>query len=215
MSDEYPDVHIQNISRTEIDGGTCKRILSFTGRQSKLEELANQFRQREKVELFERVSEFKEDNRIYYHTNINYDEDNSIASIIGDHGCYQHTTVTVQQGVEHWGIYSESKDDVLDLISDIESKGNELVSYRAVDVSEVNGGKFGGYESLYNQFTSAQRRSFQTALEIGYYEQEEDVSIEDVAEQLDRHPTTVWEQLNEVERKVLNEVGNVVFGYDG
>lgn len=211
-SNQFPDVHIQNISKTEIEGEKCKRILCFSSPKSEVENFASQFRDRAKVELFERISEFGEDDRIYYHANIDYNEDHSIAGIVGDHGCYQHTTVTVQQGIEHWGIYSENKEKVRELISDIQSKGNELVSYRAVNVDKVSGGKFGGYESLYNQFTTAQRRSFRTALRMGYYESNQNVTIEDIADQLDRHRTTVWEQLTEVENKVLKSVGIVMFG---
>ncbi|WP_161782055.1 helix-turn-helix domain-containing protein [Halolamina rubra] len=172
---------------------------------------AETFRDHEKVRAFNRVSNL-ETNPVFYSATIRYHNGPSIAELVMEHGCYQNSTVVVKHGVEHWIVYTDDESEVNGLTNDIESHGNDIVNYRSVDIGTISSNKLHGYETLFAQLTDSQKQAFETALKCGFYEHESEVTVEDVADQLNRHHTTVWEHLDKAEEVILHEVGQRIFG---
>lgn len=210
-SDKYPDVKLRNISRVQVGEEVNKRLLGLSGSIEAVRAFAETFREREKVVSFDRVSGI-DTTPVFYSATIRYHEGPSIAKLVTENGCYQNSTVVVRRGVEHWIVYTDDESEVQGLIDDIEAHGNEIVAYRGVDVGAISSGKLYEYETLFSQLTESQREAFETALGLGFYEHETDVTVEDVADCLDRHQTTVWEHLDKAEETILNEVGQRLFG---
>lgn len=210
-SAEYPHIQIQNISKVE-GGEMSKRLLGLRGSNANIRSFAEDFRNKDDVEKFEKIAEAN--NMTYFSGHIDYHDNPSIASIVESLGCFQHSTVTVQKGIENWVLYSKEQKIVRDLISQIEGFGNEVNLYQSVDVGEVSGSKLSGFAGLSNHLTPAQKNAFKKALQIGYYDADEDISIKEVANILDRHPTTVWEHLEKAESKILTDVGVKIFNFD-
>jgi len=209
-SDQYPNVKLRNISKSQVGDGVNKRLLGLSGPREAVESFAGTFRDREKVRSFDRVSNM-ETSPVYYSATIEYSEGPSIAKLVTENGCYQNSTVLVKHGIEHWIVYTEDESEVQGLIDDIESHGNDIVGYRSVDVGAISSAKLYGYETLFAQLTDAQREAFETALEAGFYEHGSEVTVEDVADRVGRHHTTVWEHLDKAEDTILHEVGKRLF----
>lgn len=208
-SKHYPHLQIQNISKVEGDSEVSKRLLGLRGNQNDITEFADDFRAHDQVQTFDRVS--NSNDLTYFSAHIEYHEGPSIASIVQSIGCFQHSTVTVQGGIENWVVYTDDRTLVHDLVSKVESYENEVTLYRSVDVGEISGQKMSGLASLSNQLTPAQQKAFERALQEDYYILGEDVTVKDVAETLDRHYTTVWEHLDKAEKKILQDVGAKLF----
>lgn len=211
-SAEVPAVHLENISKVEVNGRTSKRLLRLRGESDAIERFAETFREQDSVERFEQVSETASGSKAYFTTEILYgDENPSMHQLISNHGCYQQTTVSVQEGIENWVVYSENKNTLHSLIEDIEKTDNDLTLYRSVELGES--GDIDHIESatLLSQLTERQQTVLRTALDMGYYDADSDVAMEDVGDVLDVHQSTVWEHINKVENKILQRVGEAVF----
>lgn len=209
-SDQYPEIVLRNVSKSQVGEKVNKRLLGLSGPKEVIESFAEAFRDREKVRSFHRISNL-ETIPVYYSAAIQYDDGPSIAKLVMENGCYQNSTVVVKHGIEHWIVYTDDESEVKGLIEGIKSYGNDIVGYRSVDVGTISSIKFHGYETLVAQLTDSQKQAFETALQCGYYEHESEVTVEDVADRLDRHHTTIWEHLDKAEEIILNEVGQRIF----
>lgn len=122
-SDAYPTIHLQNISKIEISEHTSKRLLCLRGEETAIDDFATEFRNHGTVILFERVSETDNGQQVYFTSEIEFKHENpSMMSMIRNHECYQHTSVTVQAGIENWIIYSEEKSPIHSLIAKLRKK---------------------------------------------------------------------------------------------
>lgn len=209
-SSQYPEVELRNVSKSHVGEEFNKRLLGLSGPKEVIQAFADTFRDRAKVQSFERVSDL-ETSPVFYSATIRYHDEPSIAKLVMENGCYQNNTVVVKHGVEHWVVYSDDESEVKELTEDIESYGNDIVAYRSVDVGTISSNKLHGYETLFAQLTDSQQQAFETALQCGFYEHESEVTVEDVADRLGRHNTTVWEHLDKAEEIVLHEVGHRLF----
>jgi predicted DNA binding protein len=205
----HPNIHIKNISKVNVESYPSKRLLCLQGDSSQIEAFADTFRDHEIVQNFRKVSGNNSNEVKYFSATINYQEDNpSIAEIVSSHGCYQHATVSVQRGIEHWILYAEEKSTIRDLMADIEKSGNDIELYRNSDIKPSSSAGFDGLDALYTQLTSQQQAAFETALQLGRYTEESNTSMEDIADTLGIHRTTAWEHITKAENKLLRHIGD-------
>lgn len=210
----HHDVHLQNLSKVSRTDGPSKRLLRLQGNAEAISAFVEEFRSREEVQSFEFVSQTTDGSECYASTEVAFSGDNpSINSFVANHHCHHYPTVNVRRGIEHWILYTESKDVVVELMEMLEKHGNETNLIRSVDITESNSG-MDGFSTLFMELTDRQRITFEAALQEGYYEDDSDVTVEDIAETLGVHPTTSWEHLSKAENQILRSIGKRLIGYD-
>lgn len=210
-SAEYPSVHVQNLSKGQHPAGAAKRLLSLRGSAEKVAEFTESFQNHPGGARIDRISEGG-DGTTFYTAEIEYAEENpSVLSLMYANGCYQHSTVSIKEGVETWKLYTEDKTVVHELIADIEDRGNDVRTYRNKDLGEIDDVTSMEYESVLTQLTARQQTVIETALRLGYYDQSTSVTTETIGAELDLHQSTVWEHLSKAENAILSEVGQQLF----
>lgn len=212
VSRDHPDVRIQNVSKVRLSDGSAKRLLRLTGSDDAIQSSAADFRDHERTERFVRVSDGSLSDSAYFTSEIRYDDDNpSILRHIDLAGCFQHSDVVVQHGVEHWGVYTDERDSVRTLVRSLEQCDNNVELDRSVDAGPVTDEKTIQHAALRSNLTDRQAAAFEAALALGYYENESSSTMEDIAEHLDLHRSTVGEHLKKAQNTLLTEVGKGLF----
>lgn len=208
-----PNVHIQNLSKGRLSGQCAKRLLRLRGDPADIEAFAEDFRAHGTVRQFRRLSETDPDSQVaYFSSEIAFDPTNpSILSCIHDKGCYQHSTVSVKRGEEHWKIYTEDTSAVHELVTEIEDLGNDVTLYRTTEIGSLEGNATLDFAPLLTELTPRQQTTFETALSMDYYDADADTTIEDIADDLDVHQSTAWEHLKKAENRILTEIGQQLF----
>jgi hypothetical protein len=205
----HPDVHIQNLSKGQLANGVAKRLLSVRGSADAITAFATDFRSHSAVQRFERVGGEDETSLAYYTSEIEFDPENpSILSLVHNHGCFQHNTVSVKHGMEHWKVYTEDGATVHELIDKLEALGNDVTLYRSMDMDSLGESDSFDVATVLAELTARQQAVLETALSMGYYDTSAAVTTEDVAEEFDLHQSTVWEHLKKAENKILQTVGH-------
>ncbi|WP_254546923.1 helix-turn-helix domain-containing protein [Halomarina pelagica] len=206
-----PDVHLQNLARSQVSDGHAKRLLCLRGQPDHIDRFAVEFRDHDIVEKFERVSE-GDSRGEYFSCEITYEDENpSLLQIVNTSGCYQHSTISVKNGVENWIVYTEEKSRIHELISTIETLDNDIELYRSTNIGKLNSDTAMEFTALLSNLTSRQQTAFETALSLGYYENESDTTMEDIADVLELHPSTAWEHVKKAENKLFTEIGQRLF----
>ena len=207
----FPGISIQNVSRADIPGSRGRRLLYLRGNIDEIDDFAAAYRRHDGVVSLERVSD-DGSGEAYFAAEVEYGGSNpSILSVLNSKGVFYHGSVMVQEGIEHWLVYSEEKSAIQELKAELESYENTVNVYRMVDLSEL--GHIGDIQfgNLLTQLTDQQRITFRTALELGYYDGESETTVSDIASELDLHETTTWEHLNKAENAILTDVGSSLF----
>lgn len=208
----HPEVHIQNLSKGQQADGRAKRLICLRGEPDDIDEFANEFRDHSAVERFEKVAGGDDSSLAYFSSEITFDTENpSILSLIHDKGCFQHSTVSVKRGREHWKVYTEDTQTIHELMAEIEALGNDVTLDRSTDMESLEETQSFDFATFLTDMTPRQRAAFETALSLGYYDLEGDVTTEDVAAALDVHQSTVWEHLEKAESMILTTVGQQLF----
>jgi len=209
----HRDVHIQNLSKVGGDDRTSKRLLRLQGDSRAITSFTDAFRSREEVTTFESIQQTADGSEHYVSTKLQFAPDNpSVNRLVSQQRCHRFPTVNVRNGIEHWILYTESKATVIDLIERLEDHGNEAELIRCVDIAESNTG-IDEFPTLFTKLTDRQRATFEAALRAGYYEDDSDVTVEEIAETLGVHPTTSWEHLSKAENQILRAIGERLLGY--
>ncbi|GAA0521123.1 helix-turn-helix domain-containing protein [Halorubrum aquaticum] len=81
----------------------------------------------------------------------------------------------------------------------------ESVEYMAIDVLETGDYEANG-SSFSRMITSRQEEILETAVDLGYYNEPRQASLEDISEVVGITPGTVGEHLRKVEERVFNEI---------
>jgi len=207
----FPAVHLQHLSRVRAGNGSGRRLFRVRADRETVESFVEAFRNHDGVSELETVSTADGGSTVYCSVTIQYRPENpSVLSVVLDHNCHYHPTVTVQRGIEHWVLYTDRKRTVSDVVDDVETFGNSLETYRTVDMTRT---RFETDElvTLLSLLTERQRETVETALEMGYYDGETSRTIEEIADALGVHETTAWEHLKKAENAILSEVGERLF----
>lgn len=211
-SARHPEVHIQNLSKGQLADGHAKRLFCLRGDPKAIRAFTTEFQTHSAVQQFERVAGQDGSSTAYFSSEIAYNRDNpSILSRIHNKGCFQHNTVSVKRGKEHWKVYTEETETVQELVAELEALENEVTLYRSIDLESLEETQSFDFATLLTDLTPQQQVAFEAALSLGYYESDADVTTEDVAAELDVHQTTVWEHLKKAENMILTTVGEQLF----
>lgn len=210
-SAKHPAVHVENLSKGQHPDGGAKRLLSLRGSEEQTNAFVADFRAHDSGIRFERIPGGS-DEVAYYTADIEYESDNpSMLSVMYANGCYQHSSVSVREGVETWKLYTETKPGVHELIADVEERDNDVRTYQSRNLGEIDDAASMEFESLATRLTARQRTVLEAALQHGYYDPDSEVTTETIGEELDLHQSTVWEHLSKAENAVLTEVGRHLF----
>lgn len=206
-----PKISIQNISRADVPDSFGRRLLYVSGDSEEIDKFEETCRKHDKIVSLQFISD-KDTDEKYCAIEVDYESENpSILSMFNSHGVFHHGSILVQRGVEHWLAYSNDKSTIEGIIDKIEYYGNDVTVFRVVDLNELGHINSIEHGHVLSQLTSQQQMTFRTALEMGYYDSESDVVINDIAEELDRHETTTWEHLKKAENTILSNIGNQFF----
>ncbi|MFB6221947.1 MAG: helix-turn-helix domain-containing protein [Halolamina sp.] len=210
-SAEFPTVNQHHFSRVEQEDGNSRRLFRAQADPEVIDEFLAAFRDHDVVRMLERVSGSEKEGTVYCSVETHYHPNNpSVLQLIEENNCYYHPTVTVQKGVEYWVLYTEQKATVNDIIAELERHDNVLEMYQTVDLSRSSF-RMHGLMTLHARLTESQRQAMEAALELGYYEDGTDATMEDIGAALDLHETTAWEHLKKAENAILSEVGERLF----
>ncbi|WP_458189466.1 helix-turn-helix domain-containing protein [Haladaptatus sp. NG-WS-4] len=210
-SAEHPNIHIQNLSKGRIANGRAKRLLCIRGSPSNIKKFATDFRSHSVVKRFDNITNIS-DTVAYFSSEIEYNNENpSILRLIHNEGCYQHNTVNVKRGREHWKIYTEGTGTIHKLIDKLEARNNDVSLYRSVDMDALKDSSSFDFATFLTDLTSKQQATFEAAISIGYYDETTKVTTDDVAASLGIHQSTAWEHLKKAENTILTTVGQQLF----
>lgn len=208
----HPGVHVQNMSKGRLSDGVAKRLLCLRGEPEAIAAFTSEFRSHSSVERFERVAGDADSSIGYFSSEIKFDDENpSILSRIHNKGCFQHNSVSVKRGKEHWKIYTEDTQTVHELVNELESLGNDVALYQNTDLESLEKTQFFDFAKILSDLTPRQQAAFETALSLGYYSSDTDITTEEIAEELDVIQSTAWEHLKKAENKILTAVGEQLF----
>lgn len=133
---------------------------------------------------------------------------NSISQHLTDLGIHYRNGTTITGGWERWTIYLNDDDDLNMVIDSLERAGNETDLVRSIKLDEIDERGQLELSTLMTDMTKRQREVLGTAIRLGYYELETDVSTEDIAAAVDISSSTAWEHLARGEAKVMTAVGS-------
>lgn len=211
VSSSNSAVRIENVSRVRLAGGEAKRLLAVDGAEHDVTTFAEDYREHDATVEFERVSG-GDASRAYFISEVNYPADNpSILKLIDDAGCFQYSTVVVEHGIEHWVVYTRHKDALRRLVDAIEDRSNNVRLARNIDVGPISDEEAIHYHALRSELTKQQLAAFEAALELGYYAENDQATISDIAAFLDVHHSTAGEHIKRAENTLLSEVGRHLF----
>jgi len=213
VSRDNPEVRFENVRRVETADGRAKRLLCFEGERPDVAAFAADFRAHPTAKGLERVSSDSETPAsAYYISEIDYSEDNpSIRNLIEQAGCFRHPTVVVRGGIEHWTVYTRSKESIREFVGTAEGLDNDVEVPRNVDIGPLTDGGAAQHAPLRAELTDRQAEAFRVALSLGYYERGPSVTIEDIAEELEVHRSTAGEHVKRAENTLLSEIGARLF----
>lgn len=213
VSSDHPAVRFENVRRVRSEGGRAKRLLHFEGEEAAVDAFTEDFRTHPATREFESVSTDGEGTgAAYYICEMGYtDENPSILDLVERAGCFRHPTVVVRRGIEHWTVYTRSKDAVRGFVDSVERFDNDVEVVRNVDIGSMTDGQPSPHALLRAELTDRQAQTFRTALSLGYYGRDSRVTIEDIAEELGVHRSTAGEHVKRAEDTLLSEVGSRLF----
>lgn len=206
-----PGIRLENVSRVRLSGSVAKRLIALEGSPEAIDVFAEEFREHDATISFKRVSGGNA-TRPYFISEIKYSDGNpSILSLIDRAGCFQYSTVVVENGIEHWMVYTQEKASLRTLIEMLEKSQNNVELARNVDVGPITDENAIHHEALRSELTDKQLAAFEAALELGYYDEENRATVDDIAAMLEVHRSTAGEHIKRAENTLLSEVGDNLF----
>ncbi|WP_418279903.1 helix-turn-helix domain-containing protein [Halorubrum sp. DTA98] len=211
VSARYPNVTFRSVSSMTGRMSERKRINELRGPSEEIEGFLAEFREADSVIEAEPLSPL-EGERVYVALVIDVEKWDSISERLSDMGIHYRTGTTIKAGIERWTLYLADDDDLSAVMRELERGGNEVELVRNVALSDVDRPPQLEMTRFLEDLTRRQREVLATAIEMGYYEHQSGVGIEDVAEAVGLGSTTVWEHLSRAEAKVM---GGLIDQFDG
>jgi predicted DNA binding protein len=211
-SANHPNVHLQNLAHaqhSELNG--ARRLLSLRGSSTGVEDFVSELDSHNRSQVIDNVGQSGSISYITVH--IEYSEDNpSIRELVSLNQCYQRNVVAVRSGIEHWVVYVDYLEKAPKLVENTEEYDNIVNKYRTTQLSTEGG--FAPLEQsiVLAELTSRQRTVYETALDSGYYSEDVNITLDEIADSLDIHQTTAWEHLKKAENKILTGLGTRSLG---
>jgi predicted DNA binding protein len=209
ISVDYPDVTLKSVSSMTGSAAERKRITELVGPASSIEGFLADFEQADAVLDVTPLTPLDVSRVVVAITYDSYQWD-SISQRLTDMGVHYRTGATITAGWERWTLYLGDDDDLNEIIDSIERAGNETSLLRSVELEEVSERDQLELSRVVDELTRRQREVLGTAIELGYYKQGKDASIEEIADAVGIASTTAWEHLARAETKVMDEIGEHV-----
>jgi predicted DNA binding protein len=208
VSAEHPSVTLRSASSMTGSGAERKRIIEMNGPDDSIAAFLDDFRATDPVIDVELLSAL-DASRVFVAIAYDIYQWDSISQRFTDMGLHYRTGTTITAGWERWTLYLNESDDLGEVINSLEQAGNDIDLVRDVSLGDIEARTQLEFSRvLYDQLTQRQREVLAIAIDLGYYQQQKDVSIENVGTELDIAPTTTWEHLVRAEEKVMAEIGN-------
>lgn len=208
VSAQYPDVTLESASSMTGSAAERKRIIEITGPADSIAGFLEDFEDTDPVLDVTPLTPLDVARVAVAITYDSYQWD-SISQRLTDMGIHHKTGTTITAGWERWTVYVEANDDVSEIIESLERAGNDVELVRNVTLSELNGERhLEVFELFDDELTPRQLEVLKTAIELGYYRPQTDVTIEDVSEAIGIAHTTTWEHLARAEHKVMDIIGD-------
>jgi predicted DNA binding protein len=136
---------------------------------------------------------------------LEYDPADMVCPVLLEHGFVHSQPVRIENGREYWQVsFAGERGDIEPALDGVrEDAGAEVTIERIASASE-NGHR--ERNRRLDALTPTQRKVFDLAREMGYYEWPRGCSTRDLADELDISKTTLLEHLRKAEAKLLNPV---------
>lgn len=202
---EFPDVRIKSISGARTETAFKKQLLKVETGSTPLDEFVDQYRDHDIVEDLTVFPHHDTDNVAHLSTSIDYTKLASVSSILARHGAYRGHSTMAMRGNEKWWLFFEAHDVLGNVITDLQSQGSNVEVLSKEKLSLHN---HQNPQSPLTDLTARQREVFFLAMEHDYFSLDADVTLEELAAELDLSTSSVWEHLSRAKEKILVSVAN-------
>lgn len=202
---EFPDIRLKSISGARTEAACKKQLLKIKSETTAIEEFAEQYRAHDIVEELTVFPHRDTDKVAHLSTAIDYTDLASVSSILSEHGAYRGHSTLATKGGEKWWLFFEAHDVLGDVITELQAQGSDVDVLRKEEISLYD---HQNPQSPLNELTPRQREVFFVALDYDYFSLDEDVTLEELAAELDLSTSSVWEHLSRAKEKILKSVAN-------
>lgn len=206
VSARHPEVTLRSVSSLSGTGTRRKRIVEVSGPAAATESFLAEFAATDPVLDVERLSPVA-DGRTFVNVTYDSDEWDSIAARLTDLGVQYRVGTVIQAGWEAWTLYLDADTELSTVIDALEAAGNDTELVRDVALEELEGEEHLALSRIVEDLTDRQGEVLAVAIGLGYYDKRSDVTVADIAAEVDLAQTTTWEHLSLAEEKVMGEVG--------
>jgi predicted DNA binding protein len=134
---------------------------------------------------------------------LEYDPADMVCPVLLEHGFVHSQPVRIQDGREYWQVsFAGERGDIQPALDGVREDANADVTIERI----ASAGETGSRERnrRLDSLTPTQRKVFDLAREMGYYEWPRGCSTRDLADELDVSKTTLLEHLRKAEAKLLD-----------
>lgn len=206
ISAVHPSVRMRSVSSMTGTTDERKRIIEIGGPPEDITAFLSEFRDAEAVIGAEPLSSLDATPVL---VSMTYDSNqwDSISEKLQNLGVHYRTGTMIVAGWERWTLYLEDEDDLRKVIEVLEERGNDVDLVRNVSLEEVTPAHQLELSTLFDEFTERQYEVLSTAIHEGYYRDNDEITIEELADIVGLASSTTWEHLQRAEQKVMEEVG--------
>lgn len=208
-SADIPGVKLSTVSKISKHNNNIKSILQIDGESDDIREFLAQLNRHEVTESVDPLlsGNDSDSDPSHFVLDVAYDESvRSIAQVFSEHDCFQPATVTISAGREKWPVYVEESADVRRLADKLRDLNVSFDIQRNVSMPTLPENLQTIVGSETRQLTSRQLEVLTVAAELGYYDDENDVRMKDVAAEMDLTTATICEHLNNAENHIISVV---------
>lgn len=207
VSADYPRLTTRSVSSITGTDGERKRIVEISGPKASIEGYLADFEASDAVFDVSSLTPLDIPNVLI---DVSYDSRqwDSISQHLTNLGIHYRNGTTITGGWERWTIYLNDDDDLHTVIDSLEHAGNETDLVRSIKLDEIDERGQLELSTLVTDMTKRQREVLGTAIRLGYYNLETDVSTEDIATAIGISSSTAWEHLARSEAKVMTAIGS-------
>lgn len=206
-----PTVRVSTVSKIQKKDSRLRSLLHLDGTD---EGVAEYIERIDKHEVSTNVRPFSTPDGgegTYIVLTVAYDESlPSIAEIFSRHDCFQPSSIIVQRGYENWVVYHEESVDMASLTTQLDEQGISFNVERNVGARALPDGQPGLSGNETQGLTERQFEVLVTARDMGYYDADKSVTMNDVGEAMDLSSATVCEHLNGAENYLIKTVLDAV-----
>ncbi|MFT4885573.1 MAG: putative DNA binding protein [Natronomonas sp.] len=136
---------------------------------------------------------------------LEYDPGDMVCPVLLEHGFVHSQPVRIEGGREYWQVsFAGERSDIQSALDGVREDAGAKVTIERIAAAGENGHQ--ERHRRLDALTPTQRKVFDLARDMGYYEWPRGCSTRDLADELDVSKTTLLEHLRKAEAKLLNPV---------